>query len=352
MGSVQKRKTKGGKFYFTAKVRRRGHPQLFATFQRLTDARAWVDQQEVKIRQGIHIDHVEARKHTLSEAIEKYLQTKPPRSRVFHLKRWNEELGSLLLGNINKIQINEVMSRWRVKFKHSNSTSNHYLIALSLTFKNAKELGWTSKNPVPEAKRYKLPKGVVRYLTDEERESLLKACKQDEYKPIYLIVVLALSTGMRKEELLSLTWPQIDLEHCFLLLTDTKNGEPRRVSLKGLALDLLKEHSKVRHINNPFLFPAKKESPYKICNRVPVSERHFDIRKPWERVLKKANITNFRFHDLRHSCASYLAMNGASLLEIAEVLGHKSVDIVPRYAHLSPNHTASVVEKMNRKIFG
>ncbi len=78
----------------------------------------------------------------------------------------------------------------------------------------------------------------------------------------------------------------------------------------------------------------------------------WDSRSAWLSALKKANIQEFRFHDLRHSCASYLAMNGASLAEIAEVLGHKTLQMVKRYAHLSEAHTAKVVQSMNERIFG
>lgn len=352
MGSVQKRKTKDGKIYFTAKVRRRGHPHLYATFPRLTDAKAWVDQQEVKIRQGLHLDHAEKTKYTLGDAIERFITTNPKHGRILQVKRWNRELGSLLLANINEVQINDVIFKWQTTLKLSNSTSNRHLSALSLVFKHAKEIGWTSKNPIFGAKRYKEPRGIVRYLSEDERQRLLMACQNDMYKPIYLIVVLALSTGMRKEELLSLTWQQVDFERGYLLLTKTKNDVPRSVPIKGFALELLKEHSKVRHINSMFLFPGKRTSPHHAVTKVPTNERHFNIRKAWNRVLDSAKIENFRFHDLRHSCASYLAMNGATLLDIAQILGHTSVDVVPRYAHLSPSHTASVVENMNKKIFG
>lgn len=157
---------------------------------------------------------------------------------------------------------------------------------------------------------------------------------------------------MRKEELLSLTWPQIDLASSALILTKTKNGERRRVPIRGLAHELLKEHSKLRRIDSDFLFPGENPAPQKECVKTLAGSRHFDIRKPWPRALKRAEITEFRFHDLRHSCASYLAMNGATLLEIAEVLGHKTLEVVKRYAHLAESHTASVVESMNRKIFG
>ena len=77
-----------------------------------------------------------------------------------------------------------------------------------------------------------------------------------------------------------------------------------------------------------------------------------DLRAPWEAALKKAGIEDFRFHDLRHSAATYLAMNGASLAEIAEVLGHKTLQMVKRYTHLSEAHTAGVVARMNERIFG
>ena len=72
----------------------------------------------------------------------------------------------------------------------------------------------------------------------------------------------------------------------------------------------------------------------------------------WKVAVEKAGIEDFRFHDLRHSAASYLAMNGASLAEIAEVLGHKTLAVVKRYAHLSESHTAKVVKRMNQNIFG
>jgi integrase len=77
-----------------------------------------------------------------------------------------------------------------------------------------------------------------------------------------------------------------------------------------------------------------------------------DLRKPWETALARAEIADFHFHDLRHSAASYLAMNGASLAEIADTLGHKTLQMVKRYSHLSEAHTAAVVSRMNERIFG
>jgi integrase len=79
--------------------------------------------------------------------------------------------------------------------------------------------------------------------------------------------------------------------------------------------------------------------------------RPFEIEKAWRDVRRRAELDDFVFHDLRHSCASYLAMNGATMIEIAEVLGHKTLEMVKRYSHLAESHTAGVVERMSQKIF-
>ena len=125
-----------------------------------------------------------------------------------------------------------------------------------------------------------------------------------------------------------------------ITLHETKNGERRVLPLVGHALELIKQLSKVRHLNCNLVFPGKN-----LKNPV-------DLRTPFANALRRADIHNFRWHDLRHSCASYLAMNGASLAEIAEVLGHKTLSMVKRYSHLSEAHTSKVVSRMNEAIFG
>jgi integrase len=120
----------------------------------------------------------------------------------------------------------------------------------------------------------------------------------------------------------------------------TKNGERRRVPLVGHALTLLSSHRSGQK-EWERVFPRQDEP-----------DKPMSIREAWAYAVKRAGITDFRFHDLRHSAASYLAMNGASLMEIAEILGHKTLSMVKRYAHLSEAHTAGVVARMNQAIFG
>jgi integrase len=104
---------------------------------------------------------------------------------------------------------------------------------------------------------------------------------------------------------------------------------------------MLLEMSKVRRIDTPLLFPSWKDP-----------QTPMDVTKPWEAARAAAGIENFRFHDLRHTAASHLAMSGGTLLELAHVLGHRTLAMVKRYSHLTESHTGEIVEKMNRRLFG
>jgi integrase len=198
-------------------------------------------------------------------------------------------------------------------------------------------------------KKYKEAKGRVRFLSDEERVNLLQACKDSNNGHLYKAVVLALSTGARKMEILGLKWVDIDFTRGQIVLHETKNGERRVIPLKGLAMELMREHKKSKIDDCPYVFPSAKVKKAKDGTLI---YQPIDIRTAWENALIRAKISDFRFHDLRHSAASYLAMNGASLAEIAEVLGHKTLQMVKRYAHMSDAHTSSIVAKMNERIFG
>jgi integrase len=192
-----------------------------------------------------------------------------------------------------------------------------------------------------KVKRPTEARGRVRFLDEFERNRLLTACQESSNKTLYLCVVLALGSGMRQGELMSLQWQNVNLKDGYLILHETKNGERRRVPLSGLALSLLKDHAKVRRLDTPLLFPSSTKP-----------QQPIELKKAWLTALERAGINDFKWHDLRHCTASYLAMNGASLAEIAEVLGHKTLAMVKRYAHLSDGHVSNVVASMNAKIFG
>ena len=192
---------------------------------------------------------------------------------------------------------------------------------------------------MPRVARGPESRGRVRSLSDDERRRLLDECRQSANRYLYPVVLLALSTGARRGELLSLTWPQADLSRALIVLHETKNSDRRVLPLAGPALAAVRELAKVRRLDTALVFPREN-------GQVPV-----DITGAFNSAVERAGMEDFRFHDLRHSCASYLAMSGASLAEIAEVLGHRTLLMVRRYAHLSEAHTAGVVARMNEWIF-
>jgi integrase len=199
-----------------------------------------------------------------------------------------------------------------------------------------KEWRLLDRNPVADITRKKETRGRTRFLTEQERDKLLEVCAQNGWPQLHTLVILAISTGARRGELINLRWDQLDLKAGRAIVTETKNGEARTLPLVGKALEALR----VMKLNGS----AKSEYVFPNPSGFPGPFEQFDHR--WYEALTAADIEGFRFHDLRHCCASYLAANGASLLEIADVLGHKTLAMVRRYSHLTQSHKATVIEKM------
>ncbi|WP_367025676.1 site-specific integrase [Methylococcus sp. ANG] len=366
MASIEKRENGDGTTSYRVKVRLKGYPVQTATFERLTDAKKWIAATESAIREGRHFKTAEAKRHTLGDAIDRYtrdvLPSHKPKERAkktTNLAYWRNELGHSLLADVTPSAIAAARDKMASEMTHrgklrSPATVASYLLSLSAVLSAAsKEWGWIETNPMSRVRKPPLPGGRVRFLSDDERLRLLSECRSSRTTELYPAVMLALSTGMRKGEVMGLYWREprnppkyrawgvVDVDGRRIVLHATKNGERRVVPLVGPALDCVKSLSKVRRLGSDLVFPSRVDSSEPV-----------DLRTPWENALKRAGIEDFRFHDLRHSAASYLAMNGATLAEIAEVLGHKTLAMVKRYSHLSDAHVSSVVERMNKKIFG
>jgi integrase len=221
-------------------------------------------------------------------------------------------------------------------------TVAHYFSVLShLCSIAVREWEWLDDNPVRRITKPREPRGRVRFLSDDERTRLLAVCQAHRNPRLSPLVLLALSTGMRKMELLSLRWSAVDLARRVITVEQTKNGERRTIPLTDTAIQALRQLGKVRRLDTALLFPAHRKP------QVPM-----DVDTVWQTVCKRAELVDFRFHDLRHSCASYLAMSGASLLDIATILGHKTLSMAQRYSHLSEQHTAGVLQRMTQTVFG
>lgn len=365
MANIQEVPGKNGVKYRVL-IRMKGCPPQSATFARKTDAKKWAQDVESAIRDGRYFKIAEAKRHTVAEMIDKFIVSqladkKSAEDTKRHLLYWKSQIGVRLLADVTPALIGSVRDRLlnepyittrksgskvvETERKRTGATVNRYMAALGHCLTVAvKEWRWMESNPMPNIKKSAEPKGRVRFLSDDERERLLSACKSSQNPYLYPVVVLALSTGMRQGEIMNLTWNDIDFSKQRIILQETKNGERRAVYLAGKALELLQElkQQKVRRIDNSLVFPGSHAQ-----NKGPAS-----LRTAWLFALKKSGVSDFKFHDLRHSAASYLAMNGASLMEIAAVLGHKTLAMVKRYSHLSDTHVSGVVANMNQKIFG
>lgn len=352
MGTIISRQDSKGKTTYQVKVRVRGYPTKTATFSRITDARRWEQKTEAAIKEGRYFETEKKADVLFRDVVDRYIEEilvhkKPStyKDQLQQLKYWREKFGAYNLSDISPSQVTEhknKLSQGRTpRGIRTKATVNRYLAVLSHVFTvSVKEWEYCKDNPVSNVSRFKEGRGRTRFLSDIERQALLEACKASESEYLYLIVVLALSTGARRNEIVGLKWEQIDFEREIMTLYETKNGEIRVLPIQGHALGLLKDFARYKNHRTGYVFPSERiDSPV-------------DITSSWRTAMKRACLEDFRFHDLRHSAASYLAMNGASLNDIAEILGHKTLAMVKRYAHLSESHTKGVISKMNSKIFG
>ena len=173
---------------------------------------------------------------------------------------------------------------------------------------------------------------ITRHLTMDECERLLSACRASKWPKLYLLVLLGITTGARRGELQSLRWRDIDLSKRQASVHVTKNGDKKVLALTEAATQ---ELSCFVEGADRLVFASTK------CPSKP-----FSFEQVWKKALKLAKVHNFRFHDLRHTCASYLAQNGATLLEIGDVLGQRQQQVTKRYSHLTIGHKASLVNRV------
>lgn len=207
--------------------------------------------------------------------------------------------------------------------KISNASVNRELACVKAMYNTAIRLGYVIENPVKKVKMLKEPPGRVRYLTKEEIKRLLDNCVP-HLKPI---VITALNTGMRKGEIFGLKWQDIDFSNKRIIVQNSKNNEKRIIpmneAVKKSLRDVYKEYSQ-----NEKVFNIK------------------DCKRSFKTALRKACIEDFRFHDLRHTFASHLAMSGANLRTIQTLMGHKDITMTIRYSHLCQPYLEGAVKNL------
>jgi integrase len=230
MPTIQRRPRRGGRPHYRVQIRLASVPSRSATFPTLQEARQWAYATEGTLRTQRYAPRLEAAHHTLGELLQRYgrevLPTKSQGTAVnqaLHLAWWHAQLGPVCLCEVTPPRL--VACRDQLARDHAAGTVNQYLATLSHAFTVAvTEWQWLAASPMPRVRRLREPRGRVRYLTDEERPRLLAACQASRNRCLYAVVILALSIGARKMEILRLTWRDVDLQRVHSSSTRPRTG--------------------------------------------------------------------------------------------------------------------------------
>ena len=330
-------KTKSGTW--KTQVRIAGWPNQIKTFRIKRDAENWARTTEDEIVRGIHVPRANSEKLTIASALDRYIKevvpTKKTSGRAEFLK---SKLGQYRLAALNSELIAAFRDE-RLAEGRANNTVRLELALLSHMYTVAIQEWGTglTANPVLNVRKPSPGKGRTRRLNNDEEERLLKACDQHSNPFLGWIVRLAVYTAMRKSEIVSLTFEQVNLDTRTLFLPDTKNNSVRTVPLTNKALAAIKEAMD---------FPLRPKDTNLIFYGSPCRDgtrKPYTINRVWVLALERAEITGLKFHDLRHEATSRFVEAGLSDQEVASITGHKSMQMLRRYTHL---RTEDLVSKI------
>jgi integrase len=290
---------------------------------------------QTKIAKKEYLGILEEKKILFEDFSEQYLEySKANKSFSTYWRRDRFSVNNLLSAFKGKYLF-EITPQMIEKYKASRlekvepATVNRELACLKHMYTKAIEWGYVKTNPARMVKKLKEPPGRLRYLKPEEVNALLKACSE-HLRPI---VVTALNTGMRRNEVFNLKWSQVDLENRKITVINTKNNESRVIPINQT---LFKEFLTLsKKSNGEYVFPSKDGDAFK------------SIRKSFASALKRAGIEDFRFHDLRHTFGSQLVMQGVDIRTVQQVMGHKDIKMTMRYSHLSPEYVQEAIGRLD-----
>lgn len=297
---------------------------------------------QVKIAKGEYLGVYEEKKILFEDYAKEYLDySKANKSPTSYL-RDTVSLNPNLIPAFKDIYLFEITPPKIEKYKAGRlqkvepGTVNREVACLRHMFNKAIEWGYVKNNPVRGVKKLKEPPGRIRYLEGKEIGALLDAMdKLTRGSGSYLkpIVVMALHTGMRKEKILGLKWKDVALEHRKITIHRSKNNEPQIIPINNTLYEALEK------------LPKRPDSDYVFSNG---NGKPFgNVRRSFDGALEKAGITDFVFHDLRHTFASHLVMSGCNLRTVQQLMGHKDITMTMRYSHLSQAHLEEAVQRLD-----
>ncbi len=248
----------------------------------------------------------------------------------YYMRRLTQSFGEKALSEITVQDVERL--KGRLTQQVAVATANRHLALLGGVFNKAIAWKKAKANPVREVKKFKENNERTRYLTEEE-EPLLKAEFPEEH---WSKVEIAYHTGMRRGEQFNLRWSDVDFHSHTIAIRIPKSGEKEHVKMNDRVTEILR--SLPSRLKSEWVFPSE-------TGNTPLNANNF-INRVLEPALKEARISDFRWHDLRHTFGSRLAMAGVELRTIQELMRHKTIKMTLRYTHLSPTHTLEAVNKL------
>ena len=328
--------TKRGPYQWQAKVRVKGYPSQSKTFESKREADSWISIIESEMTRSVFVDRSKAERELLNDVIKKYIKEVAPDHKggdaeILRLKRFQREEAKLCKRAMATLKIEDFedyRDRRINEDKRAPGTVKRELGLLHSVIETSRRRLGLLENPITSVRRPRVNDNrEIRFQDGEEARLMaeLDKCRNNWVKPS---VILALETCMRRGELLSLLWEHVDLKNRTAHLPDTKNGQSRDVPLSPVALELLK--ALPRSMDGRVL-PTTPES----------------LKNAFERTRKRANMTHFNFHDLRHEGISRLFEAGWNVMEVAAVSGHQDLQSLKRYTNLKAKDLAKKLAQIS-----
>ena len=315
MATFRKRKNR-----WDVQIRRSGYPLICKTFSHKTDAQKWAVETERQIEVGEYAPADLANLDTLGALLAQYgaaisIKKRGHEAETLRLTKMRRHtISALPLGKLKSFHIAQYRDERLQEVSPATVKKELQLISHALDI-GRREWGLSGKNLAIDVSKAVEPKGRDRRLEWGEEQSLLNAVNQSQNIWLAPLVELAIETAMRRGELLSIEWSDVDLDRRTIHLENTKNGSPRTVPLSRRALEICT--AMPRDISG-IVFPLTAVA----------------LRGLWRRACKRANIENLHFHDLRHEATSKFFEKGLNVMEVAAITGHKDLRMLQRYTHL------------------
>ena len=331
MATIEQR----GPYQWRAKVRRKGFPVQTSTFDYKAEAEAWARDIEGQMDKSMFVDRSLSERETFKDVIKSHLKKvtpkhkgfKPEQLRLERFMRVETDICAYSMANLRPEHFEEYRDRRLQEVKPA--TVARELNLLHSVIEHVRRRLALLENPISEVKRPRVRNERFSRLEEGQEDLLLKAlddCRNLLIKPV---VIIALETAMRRGEIISLKWDDIDLSKQTAILHDTKNGDERIVPLSSRAVNELKALQKKR----------EKAKVVTLDKRVfPISAE--SLKCAWERGRKRAGMEHFNFHDLRHEAISRLFERGWDTIKVSAVSGHRDMQSLKRYANLKAEDLA------------